>query len=43
MVEVEGVEPASLVVLRVASTCIAFNLLSLLKRRKSGLFSFQTL
>ena len=36
MVEVAGVEPASLVLLRVASTCIAFNLLSLLKREKAG-------
>ena len=43
LVEVAGVEPASLVLLRVASTCIAFNLLSLLKRYKSELFSFQTL
>ena len=43
MVEVAGVEPASLVLLRVAYTCIAFNLLSSLKRCKSELFSFQAL
>ena len=32
MVEVAGVEPASLVLSYVASTCLAFNLLSLLNR-----------
>jgi hypothetical protein len=32
MVEVAGVEPASLVLSYVASTCLALNLLSLLKR-----------
>ena len=36
MVEVAGVEPASLVLSYKASTCLAFNLLSSLERLEAG-------